>query len=251
MSKSPLPAAASQRPPGSLPQHRVWLTGGLALVLVGFFIWEVTVEGGRTPLDFNRNFRTATFYQVGAIYRPAIQEGQWWRLLTGSFVHANLLHLLLNGLMLLALGWRLERYLSAWRVGLIYLLTGLGAAVISFGFTLHNRDFSVGASGAIFGLGGALLGYSLRHRAVLLRQALLLSGVLGANLIVVAAVPGVDQLSHLTGLAGGLLFGFIGAAPNPPANARFPNRPLLLLSVGWLFIFGILFGFFLNSSPTA
>jgi membrane associated rhomboid family serine protease len=147
--------------------------------------------------------------------------------------------------MLLFLGWRLERYLSAWRMGLVYLLTGLGAAIISFGFTLHNRDFAAGASGAIFGLGGALIGYSLRHRTVLLHQGLWLSLVLAANLLLVATVPGVDQLAHLTGLGGGLLFGFFSVSPVTPASSRFFSKPLLLLSLAWLLVFGILFACFL------
>lgn len=245
------PETRAGLPAYALPQHPVWLTGGLALVMVGVFTWELIVEGSPTVLDFRHNFRTATLYQTGALYRPAIQDGQWWRLLTASFVHANLLHLLLNGVMLLALGWRLERYLGAWRLGMVYLLTGLGAAVISFGFTLHNRDFAVGASGAIFGLGGALIGYSLGHRAVLLRQALLLSLVLAANLLLVATVPGVDQLAHLTGLAGGLLFGVFSSSPTSPADSRFLSKTLLILSLAWLLVFSVLFNFFLNTNfPT-
>jgi membrane associated rhomboid family serine protease len=243
------PEALTGPPPIELPQHRVWLTGGLALAMVGVFIGEVAVEGSPTVLDFSHNFRTATLYQTGAIYRPALLDGQWWRLLTASFVHANLLHLLLNGLMLLVLGWRLERYIGAWRVGLIFLLTGWGAAVISFGLTLHNRDFVVGSSGAIFGLGGALIGYALRNRAILLHQALLLSLVLAANLLLVAAVPGVDQRAHLTGLAGGLFFGYLGTPPSSPSGVRFSNRPLLLLGLLWFFISGLLFIYFLNTTP--
>jgi rhomboid protease GluP len=218
--------------------------------MAGGFIGEVALEGSPTALNFSHNFRTATLYQAGAIYRPALLEGQWWRLLTASFVHANLLHLLLNGVMLLAVGWRLERYIGAWRVGLIFLLTGSGAAVISFGLTLHNRDFAVGSSGAIFGLGGALIGYALRNRAILLHQALLLSLALAANLLLVAAVPGVDQQAHLSGLVGGLVFGFFSVPSGSPAKRKLAYRPLLLVSLFWVFTCGMLFIYFLNSTPT-
>lgn len=235
--------AAPETAAASLPQYPVWLTGGLALVIVGGFAWELTIEGSARALDFSHNFRTATLYDAGALYRPAIQEGQWWRLLTATFLHANLLHLLLNGLMLVAIGWRLERYLGAGRMLLVYLMSGLGGAVITFGFTLHSRDFAVGSSGAIFGLGGALIGFSLRNRAVLWRQAVILSLVLAANLALIATVPGIDQLAHLTGLAGGLLFGFFST----PSGPHFFTRPLLILSLSWLFLFSSLFFLFLGT----
>ncbi len=209
--------------------HRVWLTYVLLAVTVGAFGLELLVEGRLDALSFEQGFRTATLYRVGALYRPALMSGEFGRLLTVMFVHANLVHLLLNGLLLLALGWRLERYLGAWRMGLIYLLTGLGASVVSFGLTLHNRDMAVGASGAIFGLAGALLGFSIRNRALLARQAWLLGAVLLLNLTVLNVVPGTDTWAHLGGLTGGLWFGLLGTSvyrylPDPTN----PTTPLRL-----------------------
>lgn len=189
---------------------------------VGVFGLELVIEGRLDGLSFEQSFRTATLYHAGALYRPAILSGEYGRLLTAMFVHANLLHLLLNGALLLGLGWRLERYLGAWRVGLIYLLSGVGASVISFGLTLHSRDMAVGASGAIFGLAGALLGFSIRHWNLLHWQAWLLGGVLLLNLTVLNVVPGTDNWAHLAGLAGGLWLGLLGTPPAPSATAEIP-----------------------------
>jgi rhomboid protease GluP len=230
----------------------------LLAVTVGVFGLELGIEGRWDALSFEQNFRTATLYQAGALYRPAILNGEYGRLLTAMFVHANLLHLLLNGLLLLGLGWRLERYLGAWRVGLIYLLTGLGASVISFGFTLHSRDLAVGASGAIFGLAGALLGFSIRHWSLLHWQAWLLAGVLLLNLTVLNIVPGTDNRAHLAGLVGGLWLGLLGTPPSrsltaeeisPDSTSSEPERArgLLLAALAWAGLSLALFaGFYLT-----
>lgn len=216
----------------------------LALTIAGFGL-EVLVDGRLETFSLERNFRTATLYQLGALYRPAIVGGEYGRLLSVMFVHANLLHLLYNAVMLLALGWRLESYLGGWWLGLIYFLTGLGASVLSFGLTLESREMAVGASGAIFGLVGGLMGFSFRNWHLFARQSGVLVLALGLNWLVLGSVPGVDNWGHLGGLAGGIWLGYLGTPrylqTQPDLAAR---RNLLLAGLGWSALLFVLFFFF-------
>ncbi|MBD0255211.1 MAG: rhomboid family intramembrane serine protease, partial [Cytophagales bacterium] len=103
----------------------------------------------------------------GANYRPLTVRGQWWRLLTSTFLHGGVLHLFMNLYGLLFVGLFLEPVLGRARLLLIYLLTGVLASLASL--LWYPATVSVGASGAIFGLYGALL-------------ALLLAGAFPAGL---------------------------------------------------------------------
>ncbi len=192
-------------PPPAIPQGRVWLTYLLLAGLAAGYSLELSLEGGLNALSLAHDLLPATLYQAGGLYRPAIMGGEYWRLLSVMFIHANLIHLLLNAVLLLVLGWRLELYLGAGQVGLIYFMSGLSASIFSFCFSLNNRDLSVGASGAIFGLAGALAGFSLRNWGMLYRQFWLLAAALLINLTLLGAmVKGVDNWAHLGGILAGL-----------------------------------------------
>lgn len=184
--------------------HRVWLVYLLTLANLAIFALEIFFEG---RLNLETSLRTATLFKAGAIYRPAILAGDYWRLLTASFVHANAFHLACNLAALLVLGFLLERYTGALLMGIIYALAGLGANILSFGLSLHGKGMSVGASGAVVGLAGALIGFSIYNRVFLVRQTLVLGAVLVANLALAATVPGVDNWAHVGGLISGSWLG--------------------------------------------
>ena len=124
--------------------------------------------------------------------------GEWWRLLTGAFLHGGWLHIAFNMYVLFALGPTLERILGHGRFLLLYLLAALGGAAASYTFSDY-QTVSVGASGAIFGLMGALIvaGRRLRYD---ITQVLVL---LGINVVIGFLSPGVDWRAHLGGLATG------------------------------------------------
>lgn len=131
--------------------------------------------------------------------RPiAVAGGEWWRLLTAAFLHGGWLHILFNMYVLFSIGQTLERILGHLRYGLLYVLAALGGSIASYAFSAPNV-LSVGASGAIFGLMGALVvaGQRLRYD---IRQVLVL---LVINTVIGFLASGVDWRAHLGGLVTG------------------------------------------------
>lgn len=147
--------------------------------------------------------------EVGAIYPPYIVEkGQYWRLLTATFMHFGLPHLLNNMVILGSAGQILEKALGKWKFLLLYLLAGIGGSALSFGQMMASGEYSVaaGASGAIFGIIGALAWIVIVHKG----RYESLTGKGLAIMVVLClyygiAAGNVDNWGHI----GGLLMGFV------------------------------------------
>ena len=131
-------------------------------------------------------------------------NSEWYRLLTSVFLHGSWLHLLFNMYVLYVLGPPLERLLGHTRFLALYLIAGLGGAVASFTFSPINT-VSVGASGAIFGLMGALV-VAGRHLKADITQVLVLIGI---NVVIGFLAPGIDWRAHLGGLLVGGAVAFV------------------------------------------
>jgi membrane associated rhomboid family serine protease len=146
---------------------------------------------------------------LGAKVNTAILAGQTWRLVTPLFLHGSLLHLFVNMYSLYALGPAIERLFGWRRMLTVYLVSGVAGVDLSLAF---NRVDSLGASGAIFGLLGALGAFLFLHRASLGR-----SGEIHFRQIVLVALinlgiglmPGIDNWAHLGGLAAGASLAFL------------------------------------------
>ena len=141
----------------------------------------------------------------GSIYGPAIADGEWWRMITGGFLHAGLIHIAFNMYLLWILGGALERFAGSLRFLAIYfvaLLWGSAGALV-----LSPDSHTVGASGAVFGLMAALF---LLERQ---KGIALLGGSVGAllviNLVFTFAFPGVSIGGHVGGILGGLAAAFV------------------------------------------
>ncbi|HVU69751.1 MAG TPA: rhomboid family intramembrane serine protease [Ktedonobacteraceae bacterium] len=149
----------------------------------------------------------------GAKYTPDIVAGQYWRLLTPIFLHANLLHLGLNMLNFLLLGLIIEHIFGHLRFVLLYLLTGVISILASLVFA--SQEVSVGASGAIFGLVGAYSVFILLHREAFRYHGILTIGwlilIIGINIGLGFVIPGIDNYAHLGGLLSGCLLGWLFA----------------------------------------
>lgn len=150
------------------------------------------------------------------MYPPAVAlDSQWWRLFTSAFLHYGILHLAFNMYVLFALGPSLERALGHGRYLVLYVVAALSGAVASFAFSPINVN-SVGASGAIFGLMGALVvaGRRLRYD---ISQVLILIGI---N-VVLGFLPGsnVDWRAHVGGLVGGAVMAVIFTRGLPSRRA--------------------------------
>lgn len=165
----------------------------------------------------------------GALVPALVAEGQAWRLLSSVFLHSGFLHLGLNMLSLYFLGSFVEVAFGRGRFLALYLLSGLSGSIAYLYFGDFNGP-AVGASGAIFGLLGGILGYSLRRGTFswqnpLIRQLLIL---LAINVWIGLSIPNVSNTAHMGGLAGGLLFGFLVA---PTVYSRKPARALTPVAV--------------------
>jgi len=144
----------------------------------------------------------------GANFRPATIQGEWWRLLTNTFLHIGIFHLLLNMYALLYIGLLLEPYLGKARFTAAYLITGILASLTSVYW--HPLTVSAGASGAIFGMYGvflAMLTTNVIDKSV--RKALLTSiGVFVVLNLANGVKAGIDNAAHIGGLASGLIIGY-------------------------------------------
>ncbi len=174
--------------------------------------------------------------ELGAIYGPqVVLGGEWWRLLTAMFLHGGMTHLLMNMFSLYIIGRPMELYFSPKNYLSIYILTGIIGSLISI--MVHPITVGIGASGAIFGVFGALSGYFFVYRRELgehAHQFMKNFGIIiGLNIILGFSIPNIDVSAH----AGGLLSGLIGGL----IVARHPQRL-------WIFTVGVLvvaIGFYL------
>ncbi|WP_370250250.1 rhomboid family intramembrane serine protease [Nocardioides sp.] len=142
---------------------------------------------------------------------PGMEQGAYWQLLTSAFMHVEIWHIAVNMLSLVALGPQLEAILGRARFLVVYLVSGLAGSVVVY--LLADAGFTVGASGAIFGLLGALV--VIIHKAGgSLNQ---IGGLLLLNAVITFTVPNVSWQGHLGGFLGGLVTAAILAyAPRGP-----------------------------------
>ena len=158
----------------------------------------------------------------GANYGPYTLTGQWWRLVTYMFLHGGALHIAFNMWCLWDLGALCESLYGRFTFGAIYLITGVAGGLASVAW--NPGVLSVGASGAIFGLAGALIAsfylgeFSLPSFAI---RGTLMSLVVfaGFNLFFGGVVGGVDNAAHIGGLVSGLILGALIAKVAPQADA--------------------------------
>ncbi len=166
----------------------------LAMIVAGY-LWYGTLRGTE---DLN------VLVRFGAKVNELVAAGQWWRLFTAMFLHIGVLHILFNLYALNALGPLVEGYFGHARFLAIYLIGGLYGSLASYAF---SPAISAGASGAIFGLAGALIVYFLRYRAnfgargrALLQNMFI---IIGINLVFGLSARGIDNWGHIGGLIGG------------------------------------------------
>jgi membrane associated rhomboid family serine protease len=143
-------------------------------------------------------------YTNGALFGPAVADGDWWRIVTAGFLHASILHLAFNMYFLYFLGQLLEPAIGRVRFGLIYLVSLVGG---SLGALVISPDaVTVGASGAVFGLMGAGI-LAMRARGIDPMQSGL--GVtLLLNLGISFVIPNISIGGHIGGLIAGGLVGY-------------------------------------------
>jgi rhomboid protease GluP len=178
----------------------------------------------------------------GANFGPATQDGEWWRLGSAMFLHFGLLHLALNMWALWDGGQWVERMYGHLRFSAIYFSAGLAGNLLSL-VAHQGHGVSGGASGAIFGLYGALLSYLWLERTRIQRAEFrwLFWAAVGFTVVSIVLglmVPGIDNAAHIGGLVAGLLLGVL-LKPAPETEPKL-QRERLLASLGIVVLVGIM-----------
>lgn len=179
----------------------------VSITVLCFFamqMWEKSLTNG------NFSGHTTQFLlEHGALYAPAIRDGEWYRLITHMLLHGDILHLGNNMLILFCLGNALEHYLGKLSYAGIYFFGGILAGL---GSVVYNTDntVSVGASGAVFSIVGAMLWLVLRNKGKL-------KGFTGPRMLLFVIMSvyagftdkGIDNAAHIAGLIAGFLLAMV------------------------------------------
>ncbi len=179
-----------------------WVTRFLIAANVVMFLLTNNISSGF-------GFSSAQLTPLGdrlALYGPYVAHGDYWRLVTAGFLHFGLLHLAFNMYALYLIGQPLERYLGSIRFSVVYLVSLLAG---SFGALLLSPNaLTAGASGAIFGLMGAMFVLERQRGIALLGGSI--GGLIVINLVI-TALPGsnISIGGHLGGLVAGAASAFI------------------------------------------
>jgi membrane associated rhomboid family serine protease len=174
----------------------VTLTNLLIAVNVIVFAWQYATGNGLQP-----------GHNAGVLDGPDVMNGEWWRLVTGGFMHGSIPHIALNMLALLQVGTIVETMFGKLRFAMLYAVALLGSAlcVVTFNYDVYT----LGASGAIFGLFGALVAVGVREGSrgrALIGQVL---PVILINLVFTVSVPGISIAAHVGGLITGFIAGLV------------------------------------------
>ncbi len=196
------------------------------LVAMGIYFAMATIAGGTQDL--------AVLVAFGANFGPLVAAGDTWRLVASIFLHAGLLHLVLNAWALFVLGRNLEAFYGAWRFLAIFLLSGVAGAA---GSAWISQAISVGASGGIFGLLGASIVFAFRWRTTLPRRVVRAMGTallpwVALNVALGFLIPRIDVAAHLGGLlAGAVLATWIVPDVIRETRGLAPPLPRMLASL--------------------
>ena len=180
------------------------VTYGLIVANVLAFMAQLSGGGSLTGTDdstVTAKYATTPYVEAVRAGIPVRQVGEWYRLMTGGFLHHDIIHLALNMFMLWLLGTQLERILGPARYAALYFvsLVAAGLAVVLVG------QASVGASGAIFGLLGATAAYQRLHHINMLQSGLAMLLIIN---VAISFSPGISMAAHMGGLIAGGLTGW-------------------------------------------
>lgn len=191
----PIPTTASS----------VMIVANLALYAISWYMTQNTEATQLYGAPSMGGIDQGVLLRLGA-KAPYILAGQWWRLVTAMFLHAGLLHIGMNMWCLVDLGPQVESLFSTTKFTVLYLVTGIAGFILSLWW--RPLGVSVGASGAIMGLIGILIGASFHHghlgkeyRSQLWRWVIYIA--------IFGIIFNVDNAAHLGGLASGLVLGYL------------------------------------------
>lgn len=195
----------------------------MLVTVLSFFVmqlWEKSV----TPGNFYGH-TTEFLLEHGALYGIKVKEGEWYRLVTYLFLHGDIWHLGNNMLILYCLGNALEHYVKKTTYVALYFFSGILAAL---GSVVYNTDspVCVGASGAVFGITGAMVWLVIKNKGKLpgfsgVRMAIFVAMSVYAGF----ADQGVDNAAHLVGLLSGFLLAMLFYRQQPEQKMETEDIP--------------------------
>jgi rhomboid protease GluP len=200
--------------------RRAWISATSVLIAMNLLIALAMAFIGARPEQSADSLQLAW----GANFAPATTDGEWWRLATAMFLHFGILHLLMNMVALWDSGRLVERLFGPLRFLAIYLASGLMGNLVSL--IVHgDRAVSGGASGAIFGIYGALLAFLLTERQRLHAAEFrwMFWGAIAFSVLALSfglLIPGIDNAAHFGGLLAGIISGYILWAPHRNVGSR-------------------------------
>lgn len=210
--------------------RRFWPVATLAILALNLLLFVLmTLAGGSKD--------TGVLLEFGASYAPLLRRGEYWRLVMPMFLHIGWLHLLVNGYALYILGPILERVYGYGRYAALYVAAGIGSSLLSMTISTH---VAAGASGAIFGVAGAMLVTGYVRRDVIPPRWGRAFGrgmipFIVVNLAFGFTVRGIDNWGHLGGLASGILLALVipplGRNLLPNERSEPPMQAIVLLPI--------------------
>ncbi|MFB6263269.1 MAG: rhomboid family intramembrane serine protease, partial [Bradymonadaceae bacterium] len=173
------------------------VTYTLLALVIGIYVYEYA--SGALASEFG-------LLDLGAISTALIEQGQYFRLVSGSFLHGGFVHILFNGLALLFLGISIERMIGSWRFLLIFLVSALGGATGSYLWT--EAPLAVGSSTALYGLIGAFGVLHVKYWDEMpppYRQTVQWWAVILVLNIGISLLPMIDAAAHFAGMGVGIV----------------------------------------------
>ena len=190
----------------------------MAICIILFILMELS--GGST--------NSQTLLKYGANLDVLVKNGEYYRLFTCIFLHIGIMHLLCNMYSLYIIGREVENLFGKIKYIIIFILSGIFGSIMSLAFT-HNT-ISAGASGAIFGLLGALLYFGMHYRTYLgeaIKRSII--PIIVVNLIIGFFAEGIDLAAHIGGLVGGVLVATMVGVPDKSKAKDIINGTILTI----------------------
>ncbi len=205
----------------------------MGICLVAFLAMEILGNGSND---------SQTLLRFGANLDILVKSGDYYRLLTAVFLHIGILHLVCNMYALYIIGPQIESFFGKWKYLLIFIVSGISGNLLSMAFS-HNI-ISAGASGAIFGLLGAMLYFGYNYRSYLgnvMRSQII--PIIVLNLFFGFISTGIDNFAHIGGLIGGILAAMAVGVPDKTRRSDRINGVIVtviyLVFIGYLAFVGI------------
>ncbi len=179
-----------------------------SIIILNVVVYLFSALFSRNIIDMDMQ----TLVDMGALFGPyTVLKGEWWRLFTAMFLHAGMTHLLMNMFSLYLIGRGAEIYFDTKSYLSIYLFSGLLGGLASL--YMHPVSVGIGASGAIFGVFGALAGFFLAHRERIQEHTKAFMKDFGIiiviNIVLGLSIPSIDMSAHIAGLIIGFIGGFV------------------------------------------